>query len=418
MASKSSIQSPNQVSLTGNPEAEEYLRDLLHQHKSRKTEDPVIIESNYSMHSADVMEHFMHSLNKFLTLQEHIELDTSDIKISDIYARTYNTPGRKPSVKVPPNNADFDVNQIKNEPELKMDHIETDLLPPVNSSFDIPSMDTSINLSSQFGLSRNNSFLDKMSTISPTINMIKDSLSELDHLKSEIKEEKLEADVCKQFLRDDDFKPNKSTDALEAHAKGRSSVLFGSIGNKEKKKQVFDVLIGNPSSKPSMYVKDENLNTSSLDSKFNENILPLVSSLSTPTISCSMPSDMKIDKSPGDKLLKNTSLTFSDKSLKSDTYSDLDGIDIMRLPVDLSEAANIDILDDIVSEMKPDLLQDTHACYLSLIRDVFCSTPDHRTTLESLHLKISAWVANPITALNDWYVFFSFRLRFLKINSN
>lgn len=342
-------------------------------------------------------------------------MDTSDIKISDIYARTYNTPGRKPAIKVPAPKEEFDpvANQIKNEPELKMDHMETDLLPPVSSSFDIPSMDTThISLASAFNLPRNNSFMDKMATISPTMQM-KDSLSDLGSIKSEIKEEKLETDVCKQFLHDDDFKPNHSLDTIESthSTKGRSNVMFGSPSNKDsKKKQIYDVLIGNPSSKPAstMYAKDENLNSSSLDLKYNENILPLVSSLSTTptTISCSLAGDLKmVDKSPGDKLLcKNSSLTFSDKSLKGDSFSDLDGIDIMRLPVDLGETPNIDILDDIVAEMKPitDLLQETHACYLSLIRDVFCSTPDHRTTLENLHSKITAWVANPITALNDW----------------
>lgn len=330
-------------------------------------------------------------------------MDTSDIKIGDIYARTHNTPGRKPTIKVPLT-TDLDESQIKNEPDLKMDHMDSDLLPPVSSSFDIPSMDTShISLSSQFGLPRNSSFLDKISTMSPTMS-IKDSIGELDSLKTEIKEEKLETDVCKQFLKDDDFKPNRSLDSLESHTKGRPNI-FG-MNNKEKKKQIYDGLIGNPSSKPSMYVKDENLNASSIDSKFNENILPLVSSISAP---CSLSSELtKVDKSPGDKLLKNNSLTFSDKSLKGDSFSDLDGIDIMRLPVDLGEPGNIDILDDIVADIKPDLLQETHACYLSLIRDVFCSTPDHRTTLDNLHGKISAWVANPITALNDWYVYFPF----------
>lgn len=395
----------------------------------------------------------------FIFQQEHIELDTTDIKISDIYARTYNTPGRKPTIKVPAAAAtttaaataakeEFDmvVYQIKNEhTDLKMDdHMETDLLPPVSSSFDIPSMDTThISLSSTFNLSssRNNHhpFMDKMSTISPTMHMHKDSLSELTALKSEIKEEKLETDdVCKQFLHDDDFKPSTITTASTANhslsdtlenthhhhhsTKGRSNVMFGgqqTINKDDKKKQqqqIYDVLMGNSSSKSSstIYAKDENLNSSSIDSKFNENMLPLVSSLSASSattspatqtsISCSMASDLKnVNKSPGDKMLcKNSSLTFSDKSLKSDSFSDLDGIDIMRLPVDLGETPNIDILDDIVSEMKPDLLQETHACYLSLIRDVFCSTPDHRTTLENLHSKISAWVANPITALNDW----------------
>lgn len=345
-------------------------------------------------------------------------MDTTDIKISDIYARTYNTPGRKPTIKVPASKEEFDVvvNQIKNEPDLKIDHMETDLLPPVSSSFDIPSMDTThMSLSSSFNLSRNNSFMDKMATISPTI-QIKESLSDLSPLKSEIKEEKLETDdVCKQFLHDDDFEPSRSlNDALEntdSTIKNRSHIMFELSDNKEKKKQMYDTVIGSPSAKSSstMFEKDENLNSSNLDVKFNEHMLPLVASLSTSPIPtsmpCSMASDLNkiIDKSPGDKMLcKNNSLTFSDKSLKNDSFSDLDGIDIMRLPVDLGETPNIDILDDIVAEMKPDLLQETHACFLSLIRDLFCSTPYHRTTFENLHSKITAWVANPITALNDW----------------
>lgn len=287
--------------------------------------------------------------------------------------------------------ADLDVSQVKSETELKMDHM--DLLAPVNSSFDIPSMDTSHISLSQFGLSRNSSFLDKLATISPTLN-IKDAMNDLNQMKLEVKEEKLESDVFKQFLRDDDFKPLIESPETP---KGRQGVMFSSLGQKDKKKPIYDVMMGTPSPKPSIFIKDENLISSSLDSKF-DNILPLVSSISTP---CSMSADLKADQSPADKMLKNTSLTFSDKSLKTDSFSDLDGIDIMRLPVDLTETANI-ILEDIVSDMKPDLLQETHACYLSLIRDVFCSTPDHRTTLDNLNMKISAWVANPITALNDW----------------
>lgn len=42
MASKSSIQSTNQQSLVGNPDAEEILREMLMQHMTRKHEDPVI----------------------------------------------------------------------------------------------------------------------------------------------------------------------------------------------------------------------------------------------------------------------------------------------------------------------------------------------------------------------------------------
>lgn len=49
-----------------------------------------------------------------------------------------------------------------------------------------------------------------------------------------------------------------------------------------------------------------------------------------------------------------------------------------------------------------DLLPKKHLCYFTLIRDILCSTPDHRTTLNALSSEISAWMDKPITVLNDW----------------
>ena len=51
----------------------------------------------------------------------------------------------------------------------------------------------------------------------------------------------------------------------------------------------------------------------------------------------------------------------------------------------------------------PELMQDTHACFFSLIRDVICSTPDHRMGLLTLEDRLKAWQENPISPLNDWY---------------
>lgn len=97
-----------------------------------------------------------------------------------------------------------------------------------------------------------------------------------------------------------------------------------------------------------------------------------------------------------------TIANYSGKQMKAATLSDLEGIDMMHLPVDLDDSGgNIDILSDI--DMKPELVQETHACFLSLIRDIFCSTPDHRTTAENLRARVSTWLANPLTALNDWF---------------
>jgi hypothetical protein len=48
-------------------------------------------------------------------------------------------------------------------------------------------------------------------------------------------------------------------------------------------------------------------------------------------------------------------------------------------------------------------MQETHACFFSLIRDVICSTPDHRMSLATLEDQLKAWQENPISPLNDWY---------------
>lgn len=83
------------------------------------------------------------------------------------------------------------------------------------------------------------------------------------------------------------------------------------------------------------------------------------------------------------------------------TLSDLEGIDMMHLPVDLDDS-NIDILSEI-TEKTPELMQETHVCFLSLIRDIICSTADHRISLSDLEKHLIMWQENPISPLNDWY---------------
>ncbi|PSN38505.1 hypothetical protein C0J52_24317, partial [Blattella germanica] len=98
------------------------------------------------------------------------------------------------------------------------------------------------------------------------------------------------------------------------------------------------------------------------------------------------------------------SSTYSSKHITAATLSDLDGIDMMNIPVDLadtsSDAMQINI-DNIKSA--PELMQETHVCFFSLIRDVICSTPDHRMALSTLEDRVKTWQENPITPLNDWY---------------
>ncbi|KAG5890077.1 hypothetical protein JTB14_003641 [Gonioctena quinquepunctata] len=78
---------------------------------------------------------------------------------------------------------------------------------------------------------------------------------------------------------------------------------------------------------------------------------------------------------------------------------DLDGIDVMNIPIDLDNS-DIDILE---LSNKPELMQDTHANFFSLIRDVICSTNEHRMNMYTLQERLKAWQENPISPLNDWY---------------
>lgn len=78
---------------------------------------------------------------------------------------------------------------------------------------------------------------------------------------------------------------------------------------------------------------------------------------------------------------------------------DLEGIDMMNIPIDLDNS-DIDILE---LSNKPELMQETHANFFSLIRDVICSTNEHRMNMYMLQERLKAWQENPISPLNDWY---------------
>lgn len=56
------------------------------------------------------------------------------------------------------------------------------------------------------------------------------------------------------------------------------------------------------------------------------------------------------------------------------------------------------------SDNSPELRQEVQACFLSLIRDIFCSTRDHRMKLEELRNRINVWRVNPIAPVNDWFL--------------
>lgn len=66
----------------------------------------------------------------------------------------------------------------------------------------------------------------------------------------------------------------------------------------------------------------------------------------------------------------------------------------------------MDLIDDTEAEEtdnSPETRQEVQACFLSLIRDIFCSTRDHRMKLEELRNRINTWLQNPIASANDWF---------------
>uniref|UniRef100_A0A0A9VY26 Nuclear factor related to kappa-B-binding protein n=1 Tax=Lygus hesperus TaxID=30085 RepID=A0A0A9VY26_LYGHE len=93
-------------------------------------------------------------------------------------------------------------------------------------------------------------------------------------------------------------------------------------------------------------------------------------------------------------------ITPSTRILTPATLSDLDGYNMMDLPIDFDETPPVD-LDDI--KPHPELMQETHACFFSLIRDILLSTPDHRIEMKELELRVKAWASSPIGPINQWY---------------
>lgn len=50
-----------------------------------------------------------------------------------------------------------------------------------------------------------------------------------------------------------------------------------------------------------------------------------------------------------------------------------------------------------------ELMQDTHVSFFSLLRDIICSSPNHRMTLDKIDHHLKTWESNPISPLNDWF---------------
>lgn len=72
----------------------------------------------------------------------------------------------------------------------------------------------------------------------------------------------------------------------------------------------------------------------------------------------------------------------------------------------LAQTSNDD--HDLNDNIGPELKHETQMSFLSLIRDMFCSTPDHRMKLEELRRRINVWLKNPVASSNTWYKDVSF----------
>ncbi|XP_041981086.1 nuclear factor related to kappa-B-binding protein isoform X2 [Aricia agestis] len=88
---------------------------------------------------------------------------------------------------------------------------------------------------------------------------------------------------------------------------------------------------------------------------------------------------------------------------------DLDGIDMMALPVEL-----VDESGDVMAVNKPEvkseptiedeaLTETTHANFLSLVRALFPARAAHRASKQQLHARCAAVMRSPIAPLNTWY---------------
>ncbi|CAH0686191.1 unnamed protein product [Spodoptera exigua] len=90
---------------------------------------------------------------------------------------------------------------------------------------------------------------------------------------------------------------------------------------------------------------------------------------------------------------------------------DLDGIDMMALPVELAddsgEVIQVETSTETVEEtlVDPDesLTETTHANFLSLVRALFPARAAHRASKQQLHARCAAVMRSPIAPLNTWY---------------
>ena len=102
-------------------------------------------------------------------------------------------------------------------------------------------------------------------------------------------------------------------------------------------------------------------------------------------------------------IVHNNSSNIPFTKMKSNNLMDLKGVDLMNMQLDMNVDRQHSDDSNEMLEKSPELKSETQACFLSLIRDIFCSTHDHRMKLEELRRKISVWLRNPVASENEWY---------------
>ncbi|XP_028041865.1 nuclear factor related to kappa-B-binding protein isoform X2 [Bombyx mandarina] len=87
---------------------------------------------------------------------------------------------------------------------------------------------------------------------------------------------------------------------------------------------------------------------------------------------------------------------------------DLDGIDMMALPIELADdtgeviKAKCKDRDELL-DVDESLTETTHANFLSLVRALFPARAAHRASKQQLHARCAAVMRSPIAPLNTWY---------------
>ncbi|KAJ2951482.1 hypothetical protein O0L34_g13634 [Tuta absoluta] len=87
---------------------------------------------------------------------------------------------------------------------------------------------------------------------------------------------------------------------------------------------------------------------------------------------------------------------------------DLDGIDMMALPIEIADdsgevVVNTTDSEEPVVDPEESLTETLHANFLSLVRALFPAKQAHRATAQQLHARLAAVLRAPVAATNTWY---------------